>query len=140
MLNLLTGFLNTKFLNKKTLTAVIAVGVIVLSYMFWNKLEEGIYNEGYNTAVKEYQLKLIEEQNKHTIELNDKLRQLRVQLLEQHQLEMDKAISEMNVDTKVETITEYIEKKIYVKEGCDTVPTELNGMFNNSIRSINGKG
>ena len=121
---------------------VIGIGVTLFigvgSYLSWNKIEEGIYKEGYNDAVQEYRVKLQQAQSQYNKDLEGKLLEQRLILKQRHDNEIIRIKEESVVDKEVQTVTEYIEEKIYVKEECDIVPPGLNRMFNNSIDSING--
>lgn len=125
--------------NRKLLIGVgVVVFLSIISWVGWSELKNGIYDRGYNDAVQEYQ-KVIEEQRvKHQEYVIGRLQEVR----KQAQVDKDKAIArlrvEQSVDTEVKTVTEYIEKEIYVQDDCDVVPVDLNSMFNDSIRSING--
>ena len=125
-------------MNNKKIASLAAIALVIgIAFLSWNKIESGIYNEGYSAAVKEYQRILIEEQNKSTDELNRRLQRLRLELQEQYQREIDRISSDKVIDERVVTVTEYIEKEVYVKEECDTVPVSFNRMLNDTIKSIN---
>lgn len=124
--------------NNKKITSVAGVALLIGLFFFtWNKIERGIFDRGYSTAVKEHQQLLIDTQNRYTEELNKRLLNLRLELQEQHQRELDRVSANTKIDERVITVKEYIEKEIYVKEECNAVPVTLNRMFNESIRSIN---
>lgn len=125
--------------NRKLIIGIAVVGFIGISaYLGWNRLESSIYQEGYSAAVIEYQGKLQEAQEEYNREIEYKLIQQRTLLAQRHENEIRRLKAESVVDKEVQTVTEYIEEKIYVKEECDIVPPDLNRMFNNSIDSING--
>lgn len=125
--------------NRKLIIGIAVVGFIGIgAYLGWNRLESSIYQEGYSAAVIEYQGKLQEAQEEYNREIEYKLIQQRTLLTQRHNNEMRRLEAESVVDKEVQTVTEYIEEKIYVKEECDIVPPDLNRMFNNSIDSING--
>ena len=125
--------------NRKLIIWIAVVGFIGIgAYLGWNRLESSIYQEGYSAAVIEYQGKLQEAQEEYNREIEYKLIQQRTLLTQRHNNEMRRLEAESVVDKEVQTVTEYIEEKIYVKEECDIVPPDLNRMFNNSIDSING--
>lgn len=124
--------------NRKVIIGIGAVLFIgVGAYLSWNKIEEGIYKEGYNDAVQEYQVKLQQAQSEYNSSLEQALVLQRDTLSKRHSQEVERIKEESNVDKEVQTITEYIEEKVYVKEECDVVPPNLSRMFNNSIDSIN---
>ncbi|QHZ59754.1 hypothetical protein HWD03_gp031 [Alteromonas phage vB_AmeM_PT11-V22] len=125
--------------NRKLVIGIVVVGLLGISaYLGWNRLESSIYQEGYSAAVIEYQGKLQKAQKEYNREIEYKLTQQRTLLAQRHKNEMRRLEAESVVDKEVQTVTEYIEEKIYVKEECDIVPPDLNRMFNNSIDSING--
>lgn len=132
-------FLLSLIRKHKILTSVAGVvSVVGILYFFWNEIETGIYDRGYNDAVQVYQEKIAEEQAKNDEFLEYKLNQLRYQLQKQQQEEVERVKEELETDKDVQKVTEYIEREVYVKEECDTVPVDLSRMFNNTIRSING--
>lgn len=125
--------------NRKLVIGIgVALFIGVGAYLSWNKIEDGIYKEGYNDAVQEYQVKLQQAQSQYNKDLENKLIAQRSILKQRHDNEITRIKEESVVDREVQTVTEYIEEKIYVKEECDIVPPDINRMFNNSIGSING--
>lgn len=119
--------------------AIIGVGLALAgtTWYFWGSYKDSIYQEGYDAAVAQYseQMSILNEKNRQ--ETEQKLRQLRFDLAKQHQKEVERLKSEVVVDTEVKTITEYIDREIYVKEECNTVDPDLVGMFNKTINRIN---
>ena len=133
------NYIISLFKNRKVvITLIVLVLLSAVSYFGWNKIENGIYEQGYNAAVQEYQAKLNQAQKEYNTELGFKLLELRTSMQRQHEQELSRLQKEQTVDDEVRTVTEYIEREIYVKEECDTVPPNLNRMLNDSIRSING--
>lgn len=125
--------------NRKLLIGVGVASLIGISvWVGWSEIKSGIYDRGYNDAVQEYQAKLDEAQAQHQEYVIYRLKeaQKRAQIDKENTIKRIRA--EQAVDSDVETITEYIEKKVYVQDTCDVVPADLNSLFNDSIRSING--
>lgn len=123
----------------KKIASILGVASLLLTlYLSWNSFTDSIYQDGYDAAVQDYQVKLIEQQNKYQRETEEKIRKLRKQLSEQYAADLERIQSEQNIDTDVDTATKYIREKIYVEKECDSVPDDLNRMFNQSISSING--
>lgn len=124
---------------KKTIISGIGVLATVLGlYVSWGNIKESHYNEGFQAAVQEYQVKMIEQQAKYKEETESRILQLRETLNRQYKEELERVKSESKVDAQVKTITKYLEKEVHVKEECNTVPVDLNRMLNESINSING--
>lgn len=124
--------------NNKLIASCIGIIIICAAFYFgWNKIESSIYQEGYNDAVQVYQQQMIDQQNQYSKELEIKLKQLRTNLNRQHEQELARMKADNNVDNKVEEVIKYVTNTVEVPVECDTVPVDLNRMFNNSIRSIN---
>lgn len=129
------GFLK----NRKLLIGIGVAAFLGISvWVGWSEIKSGIYDRGYNTAVQEYQAKLDEAQAQHQEYVIYKLKEARRQAEIDKENTIKRIRAEQAVDSDVETITEYIEKKVYVQDTCDVVPADLNSLFNDSIRSING--
>lgn len=125
--------------NRKLLTGIGVVAILGISvWVGWSEIKSGIYDRGYNAAVQEYQEKLDEANAQAQELLIYRLQQQRRELERQEEITLQRVKEEQAVDDEVKTITEYIEKKVYVQDNCDVVPVDLNSMFNDSIRSING--
>jgi len=125
--------------NRKILASVsVALIIGISAWVGWSEIKSGIYDRGYNAAVQEYQEKLNEANAQAQELLIYRLQQQRRELQRQEEITLQRIQEEQAVDTEVKTITEYIEREIYVQEDCDVVPADLNSMFNDSIRSING--
>ena len=126
----------------KNRKVIIGVGVALLIgisvWVGWSEIKSGIYDRGYNAAVQEYQEKINEANAQAQEFLIYRLQQQRRELQRQEEITLKRIQEEQAVDNEVKTITEYIEKKVYVQDDCDVVPVDLNSMFNDSIRSING--
>ena len=129
------GFLK----NRKLLIGIGVAAFLGISvWAGWSEIKSGIYDRGYNAAVQEYQAKLDEAQAQHQEYVIYKLKEARRQAEIDKENTIKRIRAEQAVDSDVETITEYIEKKVYVQYTCDVVPADLNSLFNDSIRSING--
>lgn len=125
--------------NRKVIVGIGAALLIGISvWVGWSEIKSGIYDRGYNAAVQEYQEKLDEANAQAHELLVYRLEQQRIELQRQEEITLQRVKEEQAVDDEVKTITEYIEKKVYVQDNCDVVPVDLNSMFNDSIRSING--
>lgn len=125
--------------NRKVIVGIGAALLIGISvWVGWSEIKSGIYDRGYNAAVQEYQEKLDEANAQAHELLVYRLEQQRIELQRQEEITLQRVKEEQAVDDEVKTITEYIEKKVYVQDNCDVVPVDLNRMFNDSIRSING--
>lgn len=125
--------------NRKLLIGLGVASLIGISlWAGWSGIKSGIYDRGYNAAVQEYQAKLDEAQAQHQEYVIYKLKEARKQAEIDKENTIKRIRAEQAVDSDVETITEYIEKKVYVQDNCDVVPADLNSLFNDSIRSING--
>lgn len=105
----------------------------------WTELKSGIYDKGYNDAVQLYQERLNEQKSAQQEYLIQRLKDNQAQA----QIDLTKAVErvkkDQEVDSKVETVTRYIKEKSYVQDNCDVVPADINSLFNDSIRSINGE-
>ncbi len=124
--------------NNKTIATVLSsVALVGVLWFAWHNIETSIYNEGYNDAVTAQQKRFEEAQNEYRAELVRKLKEQKDELKRQQEIEIERITSEKEVDTKVETVTKFIEKEVYVKEDCDIVPDNLNSLLNETIRSIN---
>lgn len=133
------NYILSLFQNRKLVIGFVVVSIIGFSVAFgWNKIKKGIYDKGYNDAVIEYQLKIAEQKEQYDEYVIYKLSELRKELNYQHKQDLIKLEKESKVDEQVRTVTEYIRENVYVQDNCDVVPTELNSLFNDSIRSING--
>lgn len=125
--------------NRKILIGIgVAAFIGISAWVGWSELKDGIYDRGYNDAVQEYQAKLDKQQQEHQQYVAERLLDVRKQAKIDKEKTIKRIKEEQAVDSSVETITEYIEKKVYVQDNCDVVPAELNSLFNDSIRSING--
>lgn len=125
--------------NRKVIIGVGVAAILGISvWVGWSEIKSGIYDRGYNAAVQEYQEKLNEANAQAQELLIYRLQQQRRELERQEEITLKRIQEEQAVDSEVKTITEYIEKKVYVQDNCDVVPVDLNSMFNDSIRSING--
>lgn len=133
------NFILSLIKNRKILIGIGVASLIGISaWVGWSEIKSGIYDRGYNDAVQEYQAKLDEAQAQHQEYVIYKLKEVRRQAEIDKERTIARIKKEQDVDAGVETITEYIEKKVYVQDDCDIVPVDLNSMFNDSIRSING--
>ncbi len=129
------GFLK----NRKLIIGIGVAAFLGISvWVGWSEIKSGIYDRGYNAAVQEYQAKLNEANAQAQELLIYRLQQQRRELERQEDITLKRIQEEQAVDDEVKIITEYIEKKVYVQDNCDVVPVDLNSMFNDSIRSING--
>lgn len=125
--------------NRKILIGFGVASLIGISvWVGWSEIKSGVYDRGYNDAVQEYQAKLDEAQAQHQGYVIYKLKEARRQAEIDKENTIKRIRAEQAVDSDVKTITEYIERKVYVQDTCDVVPAELNSLFNDSIRSING--
>lgn len=125
--------------NRKLFIGFGVAAIIGLSvWIGWSEIKSGIYDRGYNAAVQEYQEKLDEANAQAHELLIYRLQQQREELERQEDITLKRIQGDQSVDAEVKTVTEYIEKKVYVQDTCNVVPADLNSMFNNSIRSING--
>lgn len=134
-MNILMMLFNNKILRNSILGIVGAAGLFFALQVYKNN----IYQDGYDAAVVEYTAKMLENQRQYQEELTNKLVLLRQELNAQHQLEIARLASESQTDTIVKTITEYVDKEVYVKAECNTVDSDLVSMFNNQITRINTK-
>lgn len=134
MLGILSLLKGNKILSG-LLGVICLVGILLFS---WNSVKGSIYEDGYKAAVSEYQIKLIEQHNDNIKDTEGKLIELRSNLKVQYQKDLERTMSEQEVDTKVITNTEFIEKEVYIENTCNVVDPDLISLFNKSINSING--
>lgn len=127
--------------NKKMLSVLLIVAALAGGIFWFNSYKDNLhqhgYDEGYNKAVQEYTQEFLRVSEENQRKTEAKLRELRLELQKQHAQELTRVKEEAEVDKKVDTATEYIEKKVYVKEECNTVDPSLIRMFNESIYRVN---
>lgn len=126
--------------KRRKLVKGIGIFVLLCSTLIfgWVNIKKGIYNDGYQDAVIEYQTKLAKQQKEYDEYVVRRLEELKKDLEYQHNQELLKIQKESKVDDNTRIITEYIKEKVYVQDNCNVVPVELNSLFNDSIHSING--
>jgi hypothetical protein len=115
------------------LIAALVLGAVYI----WSGVKEDLISQGYNTAVTEYQVKMLEQHNRSIKDTEGKLILLRANLQIQYDKNLQRVSSEREVDTKVITNTEFIEKEVYIENTCNTVDPDLILMFNKSINGVN---
>lgn len=122
----------------KTLASVLALlSVLVGSMYLWGEVKKDLISQGYQTAITEYQAKMLEQHNENISDTETKLILLRENLQTQYKKNLERVYSEVEVDSRVITNTKFIEKEVYIEKNCNTVDPNLISMFNETINGIN---
>ena len=130
LLNLLKG-------NKIIASIMLILALGSTSIYIWSGVKEDLISEGYNIAITEYQVKMLDQHNKNIKDTEEKLTLLRGSLQVQYDKNLERIVSEHKVDTKVITNTQFIEKEVYIEKTCNTVDPSLISLFNKTINDIN---
>lgn len=130
MLSLLRG----STLLWKVLGGISIVGVLLFAL---SQYKENIFEDGYNQAVQEYQVLLIQQQEYYKQDTENKLIKLRQTLAEDYNKEILRVKKEASIDAEIQTVTEYIEKEVFIPVECNVVDPNLISLFNNKISNIN---
>lgn len=122
----------------KTLASVLALlSVLVGSMYLWGEVKKDLISQGYQTAITEYQAKMLEQHSENISDTETKLILLRENLQTQYKKNLERVYSEVEVDSRVITNTKFIEKEVYIEKNCNTVDPNLISMFNETINGIN---
>jgi hypothetical protein len=103
----------------------------------WGEVKKDLISQGYQTAITEYQAKMLEQHNENISDTETKLILLRENLQTQYKKNLERVYSEVEVDSRVITNTKFIEKEVYIEKNCNTVDPNLISMFNETINGIN---
>jgi len=117
-----------------------AVTVIGTLYFGYQNFQDKYFQQGYSQAKQEYDVMVAKAVNKNRVEYELRLVKLRQSLRQQAVDEQARRVAEVATDKEVVKVVEYIERKIYVKEECNTVDPVLISLFNDSVSRVNSSG
>lgn len=123
--------------NKTALKGIVAACLALTIVFAWSTAKSNAYDKGYNNAVTEYTAQLLEDRREYEKVLQEKLTGLRAELSLQHTKEVERLAQEQATNQTVKTVTEYVDKQVYITEECNTVDSDLISMFNNQITRAN---
>mgnify|MGYP000285890392 CR=1 FL=1 len=133
MLGIFTLIKGNKMISSVLLIISLSLGAMYI----WSGVKEGLISQGYESAVTEYQAKMLTQQNKNIKDTEDKLVLLRASLQAQYTESLARAVVEKDIDTTVLTNIDFIEKEVYIEKSCNTIDPDLIRMFNKAINGIN---
>lgn len=107
---------------KKHIAAVAGIATLLVTLY---QLHDSVYDSGYSAAVVELTAKhnqaLEDARKQYEKEINDSISRMQID----HKEELQRVRNEREIITKVEKVTEYVDKEIIVEAQCDELAANV---------------
>lgn len=123
--------------NKYVWAGVACIFFVSSVYIAFSNVKASSYQNGYNKAVEEYQIALDQQQSDYQKYIITRLEEVKAKAEEDKEATIQRIKEEQSINDKVDTAIKYVEKESNVQDNCAVIPTNLNSLYNEAIRSIN---